>query len=136
MIQLELSAAAVLLLGYGLLLLGMFAVAVLRGLVWRRKTRATAVLDPAIREALADYLAGNNDMVIFRRCLNTSRPDVADGILSFQGNVSGNARDRLCVLALDLGLVHDWGDQSKSTNAIERRTAFTRLAFVCYFEPC
>jgi len=39
-------------------------------------------------------------------------------------------------LALELGLVHEWCDEARSTDQVRRRAALERLAFVCFYEPC
>jgi HEAT repeat protein len=50
--------------------------------------------------------------------------------------VAGSARDRLCDLALDLGLVHQWYDECRAHGLVRRRAAFTNLAFASFYEPC
>jgi hypothetical protein len=83
-----------------------------------------------------DYLAGSNEETRIREFVRTNRLDVGDAVLSFQGTVSGSARDRLCDLALELALVHDWGQDTHSREPAVRRTAYARLAFMCAYEPC
>ena len=91
---------------------------------------------PEIQEALVDHLAGSADLARIQRLAHTSRRDVADAITGFQGTVGGGALDRLCELALNLGLVHDWVHDAHSRDAVRRRSAFARLAFVSVYEPC
>jgi HEAT repeat protein len=50
--------------------------------------------------------------------------------------VGGSARDRLCDLALELALVHDWCQDAASKDQWTRRRAYARLSFVCAYEPC
>jgi HEAT repeat protein len=50
--------------------------------------------------------------------------------------VGGSARDRVCDLALKLGLVHRWYEESRARDVVRRRTAFASLAFACVYEPC
>jgi hypothetical protein len=107
MIRTELLAAAVLMGGGALFLLALFSVALARGLAWRRRANSSAAVAPAIRDALADYLAGSNDASVLRGFMRSSRGDVAGAILALEGTASGGARNRLCELALDLALVHD-----------------------------
>jgi hypothetical protein len=130
------SVAAYLVGFFIFLVLAMFSSAWMRGLTWRRRTSASAALLPGIREALVDYLAGSNDLRRLRAFLEQSRQDVATAILEFRNAAGGEARDRLCELALNLTLVHDWCHDAKSRDVIRRRNAFTRLAFVCSNEPC
>ena len=63
---------------------------------------------PHIRDALVDYLSGSNDQAAIREFVRHYRRDVGDAILDFHGTVGGSARDRLCDLALEFSLVHDW----------------------------
>jgi len=102
----------------------------------RRKAATAEALVPEIRDALVDYLAGSNDQTRIREFVRTNRLDVGDAVLSFQGTVIGSARDRLCDLALELALVHDWGHDTRSKEPAIRRMAYARLAFVCAYEPC
>jgi hypothetical protein len=130
------SVAADLVGFFALLMIAMFSAAWIRALNWRRHAGASAAILPEIREALVDYLAGSNDLTRLRGYLEQSRRDVADAILEFRTTAGGEARERLCELALALCLVHDWCQDAKSRDVICRRTAFQRLAFVCSNEPC
>jgi HEAT repeat protein len=136
MIHTELSLVTVALCGFGLWIFGMFVVSLVRSLSWHRQDRVTQVLLPQIREALVDYLAGSDNQTRLREFVRTSRADVGAAIMSFEGTVAGSARDRLCELALDLALVHDWCHDAHAKNAAQRRTCFARLSFVCSYEPC
>jgi hypothetical protein len=136
MIRTELSLVSVLLCGFGLWIAGTFVVCLIRGIAWQRRNRRSLALQPKIREALIEFLAGTNNQTLLREFLQVSREDVAVAMLSFEPTVAGSARDRLCELALDLTLVHDWCEETRSKNAIVRRTAFARLCFVCHYEPC
>ena len=136
MTGIELSVAALLLGGYALFF-GVLLGVLTRGASRARRRAFTAEgLVPGIRDALVDYLAGSNDQARIREFVRTNRLDVGDAVLSFQGTVSGTARDRLCDLALELALVHDWGQDTHSKEPAVRRTAYARLAFVCVYEPC
>ena len=86
--------------------------------------------------ALVDFLSGNNDETIFRRYSTTHREDMGKALLRFQPTVNGTARDRLCELALKLTLVNEWCELLASGDVVRRRTALSRLAFVCAYEPC
>ena len=50
--------------------------------------------------------------------------------------MGGSARDRLCDLALEFSLVHDWCHDAGSKDQLVRRKAYARLSFVCAYEPC
>jgi hypothetical protein len=136
MTGIELSVAALLLGGYALFFGVLFGVLAVRASRVRREAATAEALVPEIRDALVDYLAGSNDETRIREFVHTNRLDVGNAVLSFQGTVSGSARDRLCNLALELALVHDWGQDTRSKEPAVRRTAYARLAFVCAYEPC
>jgi len=136
MIRIELSVAACLLGVYALFLIAMFAV------LWKRASgrlqRAVHARThtPQIRDALVNYLSGSNDQTLIREFARTERGDLEDTLLEFHGTVGGSARDRLCGLALELTLVHDWCNEANSKDRLVRRKAYARLSFVCAYEPC
>jgi len=136
MTHLQFNAVAALLCCYAFLMFAMFCLAASRALAWRKRVRTSAAVLPAIREALVDYLAGSNDLTRLRQFVRTGRWNVADAMLEFQGTVGGAARDRLCELTLDLGLLHKWCQDASSEEVADRRTAMRRLAFACAYEPC
>ncbi|MGA2194175.1 MAG: HEAT repeat domain-containing protein [Bryobacteraceae bacterium] len=136
MTRIELSVAALLLGGYALFFGVLLGVLARRASRMRRQAATAEALVPEIRDALVDYLAGSNDQTRIREFVRTNRLDVGDAVLSFQGTVGGTARDRLCDLALELALVHDWGQDTRSKEPAVRRAAYARLAFVCVYEPC
>jgi hypothetical protein len=136
MTRVAFSAAAFLVGSYALLLTSLFAAALWRDLAWRRLKRVSDAVRPAISEALVLYLAGSNETATLRGFARTHRKDFTEAVVAFQNTVGGDTRDRLCNLALDLALVHDWCDETRSRDPIRRRTAFARLAFACAYEPC
>lgn len=136
MIKSELSLVTAFLGFFGLWTVGMFVVCLIRSASWDKQNRMTAALLPQIREALVDYLAGSDNRSRLREFVRISRGDVGAAVMSFQGTVSGSARDLLCELALELALVHDWCQDAHSRNVMQRRMGFSRLSFVCSFEPC
>jgi hypothetical protein len=136
MSRFEFSVAAAVIGCNILLMCVIFAGAWVRSMVGRRRVITSASLLPKIREALVDYLAGSNDTTRLRVFVRQNRRDVADGMLEFRATVAGEARDRLCALALDLGLVHEWVQDAAARDVVRRRLAFARLSFVCSFEPC
>ena len=136
MIRIELSVAAFLLGAYALFLTAMFGVVWMRASRRRQRAVTTQSQIPAIRDALVDYLSGSNDQTRIRTFVRSNRSDVADAILEFHGTVGGSARDRLCDLALEFSLVHDWCQDAQSKDRLVRRKAYVRLSFVCAYEPC
>lgn len=134
--QAALYAAATLVATYLLFLLALLAVVMLRAGFLRRRTAAANAIAPALQDRLVDYLAGGDDDSFFQRHLKRHSADIAEAILLFQGTVGGSARDRLCGLALSLGLVQRWCLEARSHDAVRRRAAFTSLAVTCVYEPC
>ena len=87
--------------------------------------------------ALVEFLAGGtDDSLACAGIISTHPADIAASILQFQTTVGGSARDRLCALALDLGLVRRWCAESASRDVVRRRGAFANLAFAFAYEPC
>lgn len=115
---------------------GAFAVSLLRNISRHKSELAALAILPQIREALVNHLAGSDNLAVLRGFVNANRNAAATAIMSFGGTVAGSARDRLCELSLDLSLVHDWCQDAHSKNVAERRAAFSRLSFVCSYEPC
>ena len=102
----------------------------------RTRRAASARVRPALQAALVEFLAGGTDDSLLRRNISTHPADIAASILLFQATVGGSARDRLCALALDLGLVRRWCAESASHDVVRRRGAFANLAFAFAYEPC
>jgi HEAT repeats len=121
---------------YILFLLVLLLVAMRRAGTLRAREATSAELRPKLRAALVEFLAGGTDDSLLRSHVRTHPDDVAETILLFQTTVGGSARDRLCNLALDLGLVREWYEECCARNATGRRAAFASLAFVCAYEPC
>jgi HEAT repeat protein len=129
--------SAVALVGaYILFLLALLLVVLFRAGSLRARRAASAGIRPALEAALVEFLAGGTDDSVFRRYIRTHPADIAESILLFQTTVGGSARDRLCGLALDLGLVHQWCEEGRRRDVIRRRAAFASLAFACVYEPC
>jgi HEAT repeat protein len=131
-------------LGFLITLLGLtmlsfavlLSVQIARGRARRRQAAAAAAVRPELQQALVRFLAGSPVDSTIRGHLASYRQEVIETLLSFQSTVGGGARDRLCGLALDLGLVHDWCQESPRGDLMRRRQAMARLAFVSYYEPC
>jgi hypothetical protein len=136
MTRIEFSVAAFLVGAYALFLTALFGVAWWRASGRRKRAANARSQTPQIRDALVDYLSGSNDQTRIREFVRTNRNDVADAILEFHGTVGGSARDRLCDLALEFSLVHEWCQDAHSKDKLVRRKAYTRLSFVCAYEPC
>ena len=136
MIRTEISLVAVLLCGFGLWICGAFLVSLVRARAWSRSVRRSAAVMPQIKLTLVDYLAGADNQTKLRELSDISRADVGAAIASLEETVAGGARDRLCELTLELWLVQEWCEQTHSRDAMVRRTAFSRLAFVSAYEPC
>ena len=131
-----LYAAAALVGVHLVFLLLLLLVAMLRAGTMRRRRAAAAAIRPALHAALVEFLAGGQDDSMFRQYIKTHRAEIVESILLFQGTVGGSARDRLCALALDLGLVQRWCEEGRSRNVIRRRAALANLAFASAYEPC
>ena len=136
MTAIEFTIFSMILGGCALLVVGLYIVVLMRSRAWRRRQQLSAVLQPKIREALVDFMAGSDNRPKIREFLKQSRHDVGDAMLAFQTTVGGGARDRLCELALEQALVHDWCEDGHSKDVVRRRIAFERLAFVSSNEPC
>jgi len=121
---------------YLLFLVVLLLVAMRRAGKMRARNAASARIRPALQSALVSFLAGGTDDSLFRQHIRTHADDIAESILRFQTTVGGSARDRLCGLALDLGLVHRWCEEGRSRDVLRRRAAFANLAFACVYEPC
>jgi hypothetical protein len=136
MTAVEFTIFSIILGGCALLVVGMYIVVLMRSRAWRKRKQLSAMLQPQIREALVDFMAGSDNRPKIREFLQRSRHDVGDAMLAFQTTVGGGARDRLCELALEQALVHDWCQDGHVRDVVRRRTAFERLAFVSSNEPC
>lgn len=136
MTRIELSVAGCLLGLYALFLMAMFGFMWKRASASRRRKVGARSLTPQIRDALVDYLSGSNDQTRIREFGKLNRGELVDALLEFHGTVGGSARDRLCDLALELAMVHDWCNDAGSKDRLVRRQAYNRLSFVCAYEPC
>jgi hypothetical protein len=135
MIHVLLTLAACLVGLYALFLVALFAIMWRRASARHQRGMGMQAHTSQIRDALVDYLSGSNDQTRIRAFVKTNRTELEDSLLEFHGTVGGSARDRLCDLALELALVHDWCEDASSKNRLVRRKAYTRLSFVCAYEP-
>ncbi|HEV3330431.1 MAG TPA: hypothetical protein VG096_05585 [Bryobacteraceae bacterium] len=136
MIQRLVIAAALLEFCYGGMLLFLLIRAVARGASFRRRSLISQKVRPLIRGALIEYLAGSNNMDTLRGYSKSHRRDLVDGILEVHAAVSGGARERVWELSLELSLVHEWCNETRSRDRLLRCLAFERLALACSYEPC
>jgi HEAT repeat protein len=99
-----------------------------------RKRRLEALAaGPAIQDAVALHLSGNNDLTQLR-LLAKSHPEALEvSILAFQSMVGGTTR--LAELALALGLVERWSKAAHSGKPAQRRRALSRIAAMAHAEP-
>jgi hypothetical protein len=136
MTAIELSVAAILLGLFAILLLAAFGVAMLRASAWSRRARISAQLAPSIRDAVAEYMAGSEDLTRIRAWSRQHRNDLAEALIAYRGKLSGVGLTRLGSLAMELGLVSDWVRDTRSRDAFRRRTAFSRLVAVAGYDQC
>jgi hypothetical protein len=115
---------------------GLLLVQIRRSQVRQQREAAGKAVRAKLHEAMVQFLTGSPDDTAIRTHLKTHPQDVAEMLLHFQSTVSGGARDRLCHLALDLGLVHEWCQDGASSDLMKRRQGLRRLAFICNYEPC
>ncbi len=135
-VQGALNVALLLVGAYIALLFVLLLVVMRRSGSLRARRAAAAAIRPKLQASLVEFLAGGTDESLFRSYIRTHAGDVADVILLFQTTVGGSARDRVCELALKLGLVDRWYEESRARDVVRRRTAFASLAFACVYEPC
>jgi hypothetical protein len=119
-----------------LVLVGFLAAVTRRAAGARARAAASGAIRPGLGDSLVEFVAGAADDSRFREAMVTHAKDVEECILLFQGAVGGSARDRLCRLTLDLGLVHQWCERSRSRDVAVRRAAVSRLGYACVYEPC
>lgn len=122
--------------GCGAVVIAVFEAALLRGRRRRRAEAASAAFAPEIHRALVEYQAGANDFDALRKLHKRHQPEFVAAFLTFRESVGGSARERMCELALQLGMLHDWREEARSRDPRRRRRAFTALTFVSSFEPC
>src|ERR1039458_5647075 len=120
--------AALALVGAYILFLVVLLLAVMRRAGSLRARRAASgQIRPTLQSALVSFLAGGTDDSVFRQYIRSRPDDIAESILRFQTTVGGSARDRLCGLALDLGLVPPWCGGGRSRDGLRRRVAGEQL---------
>lgn len=133
MITLALKLVLVLEAVWGVVLLVLLGVtmAVLSSVGKRRL--ASLAAGPAIQDAVALYLSGNNDLTQLRTLTKEHPEAVETSILAFQAMVGGTTR--LAELALSLGFVEQWCEAVHAGKPADRRRAFSRIAALAHAEP-
>lgn len=131
-----LRAFVFLLCGYAAVIAVIFQFALVRGRRARREHAAAAAVAPEISRTLVECLAGANHIDRLRELRRNHGAQVASAILGFRDSVAGSARDLLCDLTIQLGLVHDWREGCRSRDPRRRRDSFAALAFIGIYEPC
>jgi len=130
------SVVAALLDGYGFLVVVLFAAAMVRGWIWSRRATAAETLKPALLEEFAEHMAGADQVPRLREAAGKNRRVYVEALMEFEGKVSGSSLDRLGKLTMELGVVEAWVRATRSRLMVERRNAFSGLAFVSAYEPC
>lgn len=131
-----LRAVAFLMGGYAALIILLFEVALLRGRRRRRATEASSQIAPQVRQALVAHLAGANELQRLTEFQAKAPREVAAAILSYQDFVAGAARDSLCELTMQLGLVHQWREEIRTRDVKKLRQVYAALVFISAYEPC
>ncbi len=131
-----LRGVAFLMGGYAALTIALFELALVRGRRRRRATVASSQIAPQIRQALVAHLAGANELQRLTEFQEKAPREVAAAILSYQDAVSGAARDNLCELTMQLGLVHKWREEIRTRDIKKLRQVYAALVFISAYEPC
>lgn len=122
--------------GYAAIIIILFELWLLRGKRRLREAEAAARMEPLISRALVAHLAGANELERLREFQKNSPRQLCEAILAYQDSVAGSARDRLCELTLQLGVIHEWREEIRTRDKQRLRQAYAALAFVSAYEPC
>lgn len=96
---------------------------------------AAARVRPEIDKALIAYVAGRTDLGEIERYFKSHPRTLEAALLATQGALSGDSRDRLLNLTIDLQLLQRWCKEARSSNLTKRRIALSRLAAVSVHAP-
>ena len=107
-----------------------------RSRISARRRAAAKAIAARIRKDLVTYIAGALQPDDFRQYARDARRELADAVMEFGQAVTGDPRERLCALALELALVHDWCEETQSKDPRKQRLAMRKLAFASSYEPC
>jgi hypothetical protein len=94
----------------------------------KRRCEQDAAMLPMVRDAVAAYLGGKHDLSQLRHFAASFATAVQETIFDFQARLGGGDRERLGVLAIDLGFIQAWCQDAQSRDTAVRRSAFSRLA--------
>jgi HEAT repeat protein len=98
-----------------------------RKLLEETKTKRAEKIYPVIREKLALYTLGEDDIGELQH-LNTDYPNEVERCMAeFISSVVGEPQTRISVLALKIGLVKKWRRQCRSFNPATREEAILRM---------
>ena len=131
-----LRGVAFLMGGYATVMVVIFELALVRGRRRRRAMEASEQIRPRINQALVAHLAGANELQQLSEFQEKAPRELAAAILSYQDAISGSARDSLCELTMQLGLVHKWRGEIRTKDVQQLRQVYAALAFVSAYEPC
>ena len=130
-----LRVALQLLGGYTVVIVALFLAALIRGWSWKRNRDRSARLHPQIQTALIDYAVRQRRPYTASRTHRGKPGRCLQGYSRFAGGPQRRARDRVCGLALDLSLVHNWREMIRARDPVKRRGAYSALALLCASEP-
>jgi hypothetical protein len=133
MITTALNAVLVLEAAWAVVLLALLGVTMAVLYANRKRRLAELAASPAIQDAVALHLSGNNDLTQLRSLAKAHPEALEASILAFQSMIGGTTR--LAELALDLGLVEQWCVAAHSRKPAQRRRAFSRIAAMAHAEP-
>lgn len=94
----------------------------------KRRCAQDAAMLPAVRDAVAAYLGGKHGLAQLRHFADSSPSAVHETIFDFQARLGGGDRERLGILAIDLGFIQTWCEDAQSRDTLIRRSGFSRLA--------
>jgi hypothetical protein len=120
---------------YGAALLVVFLVMMQARRAAMAKQQAIDRVVPEIASAVVDFASGNNDPSRVRAFLKGHRDPLENCLLQYHATLSGEGRNRLGELALDLGLVQRWCSDAVARSPHRRQRALSRLAMVATHEP-
>lgn len=90
---------------------------------------------PEIAGAVVTFATGSNDPSVIRQFAKTHNEALENCLLQYHATMSGDGRNRLAELALEIGLVHRWSDDAQSRSATRRQSGLAKLAMVATHEP-
>ncbi|MEW6126115.1 MAG: HEAT repeat domain-containing protein [Acidobacteriota bacterium] len=108
-------------------IVALIAVVIYKRVFAEIKAKRERKILPVIRELLAAHTLGDDRLAELRE-LNGDYPDeVEQSLAHFLTSFTGEARDRISELAVNLGLLRRWVKRSKSFNPARREEAILRI---------